>query len=127
MEMTLLADLGVGDGGLMLVSPPDSVLAEAGRRSPRPSFASSIMTAEPTGQIAWWPEGSTFTPVALSRLRWMLETASGRGWIVADPSEDVPLDDNTRRLIKDAGLVVEDERDLGAGQSVLTISAGGPR
>lgn len=64
--MGALADLGLStsDGPIMLVSAPDSVLAEASRMKPRPAFASSILTAEPTPASSGGPSGPSSNPAS---------------------------------------------------------------
>jgi hypothetical protein len=87
--MALLAELGLaGQTGVLLVSAPDSVLAEAARSSPRPSFVSSLRTAHPAPHIVWWPDREMLTPEALSRLHWMLQVGEGQAWLVTDPNDD---------------------------------------
>jgi hypothetical protein len=122
-----LTTLGIGDGTrLMLVSPPDAVLAEASRLTPRPSFASSIMTAEPTDVIAWWPEAETLSATALARLEWMVSWARGIAWLILDPREGAPPVDEAARLAADHGLRVVETRDLGR-ETAIQLEAARPR
>lgn len=88
-----MASLGLAEaeGRVMLISPPDTVLAEAGRMSPRPSIASTLQVGEPTANIAWWLERRFLAPALLSRFYWMLQSAAGTGWIIFDPEDDEPL------------------------------------
>ncbi len=121
-----LADLGLStaDGALMLFAPPDSVLAEAGRMKPRPSIASSLNVGEPCRRIAWWPEQGTLTPGNVSRLRWMVEAAEGRAWLVFDPDdEDAPAAQAVRDAIREAGMRLCDERQSG-GELACEVAAG---
>lgn len=87
--MHVIDELGIDTSAtpVLLVNAPDHVLAAAGQRKPRPAFASSIMTAEPTANILWWPERAQLTEATLSRLRWMLQVANGAGWLLYDPED----------------------------------------
>jgi hypothetical protein len=127
MTETVLTELGIGDGTqLMLISPPDGVLAEAGKLRPRPSFASSVMTAEPTDVIAWWPEGDTFTAAALARLEWMVAWARGVAWVILDPGEGAPGAPEAARLAAEHGLRVTATRVYGQ-ETALRFEAERPR
>jgi hypothetical protein len=120
----VLRELGLStvDGGLMLIAPPDSVLAEAGRMRPRPSIASTLYVAEPTARIAWWPERRQLTPAALSRLRWMLEGDGARAWLVLDGEDGAaPTAPEARDAATAAGLTVAVERPLGGGDTALEV------
>ncbi|MBI2764481.1 MAG: hypothetical protein HYX53_01075 [Chloroflexi bacterium] len=122
--MELLAELGLSaaDGGLMLIAPPDSVLAEAGRMRPRPSIASTLYVAEPAARIAWWPERRQLTPAALSRLRWMLEGDGARAWLIIDATDDDALTPGAvRGAVTAAGLTVAGERSRAGGESALEV------
>lgn len=87
--MALLAELGIdtNETTTLLVNAPDYVLADVAALKPRPSFASSLLTAEPTRRIIWWPERSYLTTPMISRLRWMLEIAQGEAWLMYDPED----------------------------------------
>ncbi len=115
--MSLLNDLGVGDGAgsLLLASAPDALLAEAGRLKPRPTFASGLMTAEPADRIAWWPDGRTLNAGTLSRLRWMLASAGGEGWLVFDAEDQPPAREPFETLLAAAGLALIEDRPLAGG------------
>lgn len=110
--MDIFAQLALGDGPLMLIAPPDGVLAAAGGRSPRPSFASSIEVAEPAPQIVWWVEAETFGPGPLRKLRWLLESSRGTAWVILDP-DDGPTPGDATALLAAAGVRVLEERALG--------------
>lgn len=119
----MLAELGIASGvRAMLISPPDGVLAEAGRLSPRPSFASSIMTAEPADVLAWWPETDALGDAAIAKLRWMLEMANGSAWVLVDPREDVPPATRVEALLGRHSLSVAERRQLGQ-VTALRVSA----
>jgi hypothetical protein len=87
--MALLAELGIdtNETTTLLVNAPDYVLPDVAALKPRPAFASSLQTAEPTRRIIWWPERSYLTAPMVSRLRWMLETAAGEAWLLYDPED----------------------------------------
>ena len=88
-RMSILEELGI-DTNLtpaMLVNAPDNVLAAVATVKPRPAFATSLLTAEPAARIIWWPERSYLTTPMLSRLRWILESASGEAWLLYDPED----------------------------------------
>ncbi|MFN0146747.1 MAG: hypothetical protein ACKVT1_09565 [Dehalococcoidia bacterium] len=121
--MGLLASLGLeaGPGGLMLVGAPDSVLAEAGAMKPRPSFASSMMTAEPAARIAWWPERESLTATALQRLAWFLASGAGEAWIIIDESEELPPADTVVSMAASSGLALRDRIDLARGLTALKM------
>jgi hypothetical protein len=107
----------------MLISPPDSVLAEAGAMKPRPSIASTLAVAEPTLRIAWWPERRHLIPGTLSRLRWMVETAGGRAWLIFDPTDDDALTvDEVRTAAEAAGFSAAREVPLDPGDIALELS-----
>lgn len=87
--MGALTELGLNttDGPIMCVAAPDSVLAEAASMKPRPSFASTLVTAEPTARLLWWPEKQHLEPQTLERLRWLVEVANGQCWLILDGDE----------------------------------------
>ncbi len=121
--MSVLAELGLADGvgSLLLAAPPDGLLAEAGRLKPRPTFASSLMTAEPADRIAWWPDARTLTAGALARLRWMLASSAGQGWLVFD-AEDAPPDRAVfEALLTVAGLALIELRALSTGDTAFHV------
>lgn len=123
-----LADLGLStaDGALILFAPPDSVLAEAGGMKPRPSIASSLNTGEPCRRIAWWPQQATLTAANLSRLRWMVETAQGRAWLIFDPTdEDGPAAEDVRAAVATAGFTVASERADAGEVAIEVVGAAG--
>ncbi|WBL37143.1 hypothetical protein O0235_06125 [Tepidiforma flava] len=130
--MGALADLGLStaDGPIMLVSAPDSVLAEASRMKPRPAFASTILTAEPTPRILWWPERAHLDPAVLSRLAWMTSVARGEAWLILDPAEpESPASAEIQPLLGPASLALVEERPIGRGEIALRVrpAAAGPR
>jgi len=123
--MTSLAELGLNtaDGPIMLISPPDDVLAEAGRMKPRPSVASTLQVAEPTQRIAWWADRRLLNPGSLSRLRWMIAIARGEAWLLFDPAEDEPLSINeVRASLQDTGLTASGDRTLASGDIALRLT-----
>jgi hypothetical protein len=119
--MSLLEELGLtNQSGLMLIAPPDSVLAEAGRLSPRPSVAPSLRHAEPSQCIVWWPEPGFLTPEALSRLHWMVSIGQGVAWLVSDArDEDSVTVEDLRAALDGTSLAVHDERSLADGGTAL--------
>jgi len=119
--VSLLAELGLtNQPGLMLVGPPDSVLAEAGRLSPRPSVAPSLRHAEPAQCICWWPERDLLTAESLSRLHWMISLGQGEAWLVTDPTdEDSVAIESLRNALDGTRLTVTDERQLEDGSIAL--------
>ncbi|PFG73667.1 hypothetical protein [Tepidiforma thermophila] len=122
--MGALADLGLStsDGPIMLVSAPDSVLAEASRMKPRPAFASSILTAEPTPRILWWPERAQLEPGLLSRLAWMTSVARGEAWLILDPAEpESPAPSELEPLLPAASLALVEQRPIGRGEIALRV------
>jgi hypothetical protein len=88
--MGALTGLGLttSDGAIMCVGAPDSVLAEAARMTPRPSFAPSLLTAEPTARLLWWPSRGQLSMTMLARLRWLLESGGGQAWVLFDPEDE---------------------------------------
>jgi hypothetical protein len=124
--MAALAELGLDTAGeaLMLVGAPDDVVAEAGSLKPRPSLASTIQVAEPTPRLAWWPERRLLAPGSLSHLRWMLQAARGRAWLVFDPADEEALTvAEVRAALHEAALHVTDERQLTSGDVALAVTA----
>jgi hypothetical protein len=122
--MGVLAELGLNtaDGAVMLIDPPDSIMPEAGAMKPRPSTASSLLTAEPTTRIAWWPLLDQLTPAAMGRLAWMVSIARGEAWLVLDPGDpDSPTTDDVRAVIGPGGLHAREERPLSTGQLALRL------
>jgi hypothetical protein len=122
--MGALADLGLSTdaGPIMLVSAPDSVLAEASRMKPRPAFASTILTAEPTPRILWWPERAHLEAGVLSRLAWMTSVARGEAWLILDPSEpESPAVDELTPLLASASLTLVEQRPIGRGEIALHV------
>lgn len=125
--MGALADLALNtaDGAIMCVSAPDSVLAEAGAMSPRPSFASTLVTAEPTARLVWWPERQHLEPPTFSRLRWLLETSRGPGWLVLDEGEEEsPSESELLPLLEGAGVQVIGSKPIGRGEVAVEVRSG---
>ena len=123
--MTTLSTLGLDSSStrLMLVSAPDSVLAEAGAMKPRPSFASTLQVAEPTARMAWWPERRLLDAATVSRFAWMLRTASGEGWIIVDPAEEEALgEDDVREALTGTDLLAGESRPLATGEIALHVT-----
>jgi hypothetical protein len=124
--MGALTDLGLttDDGSIMVISAPDSVLAEAGAMKPRPSFASTLLTAEPASRIVWWPEKRYLDGGTLRRLAWMAGSAGGVAWLVIDPDEEEsPGGDELRMALGAAGMAVAEERAIGRGEVALRVTA----
>ncbi len=122
--MGALADLGLdtAGGAIMCVAAPDSVLAEAGAMKPRPSFASTLVTAEPTARLVWWPEREYLEPQAFARLRWLLETSRGPGWLVLDDGEEEsPSEAELRPLLEGAGLRVVGSKPIGRAEVAVEV------
>jgi hypothetical protein len=122
--MGALTDLGLttDDGSIMVISAPDSVLAESGAMKPRPSFASTLLTAEPASRIVWWPEKRYLDGGTLQRLAWMVEAGTAVAWLVIDPGEEEsPAGGELRAAIRGAGMVVEEERAIGRGELALRV------
>ena len=119
--MSVLDELGLtNQPGLMLIAPPDSVLTEAGRLSPRPSVAPSLRHAEPSQCIVWWPERELLTPEALSRLHWMVSIGQGEAWLVTDPADEEPITvDDLRAALAKTQLVLGEERPLSSGGAAV--------
>lgn len=126
--MGALTDLGLttDDGSIMVISAPDSVLAESGAMKPRPSFASTLLTAEPAARIVWWPEKRHMGGGTLQRLAWMVESGSAVAWLVIDPAEEEsPGRDELRTALAAVGMAVAEERAIGRGELALRISPAG--
>ncbi|WP_322796798.1 hypothetical protein [Tepidiforma sp.] len=123
--MGALAELGLttGDGPIMLIAPPDGALAEAGRMKPRPAVASTLLTAEPTPRILWWPEPAELRPGLLSRLRWLLESASGEAWLILDAHE--PAAASLPDGLRSARFDLLETRPIGRGETALRIRPAG--
>jgi hypothetical protein len=126
--MGALTDLGLttDDGTIMVISAPDSVLAEAGAMKPRPSFASTLLTAEPASRIVWWPEKRHLDAGTLQRLAWMVGQGSGVAWLVIDlAEEESPDGDELRAALGAVGMAVAEERAIGRGEVALRVTAAG--
>ncbi len=125
--MTTLAELDLATPGpLLLVAPPDAVLAEAGRMQPRPSTASTIQTAEPSARMVWWTEQRFLAPGPLSRLRWMLEAANGDAWVIFDPADEGLTSEFVAAALATAGLGPTETRALSTGEFALNVRPGAP-
>ncbi len=114
--MSVLATLGIGAGDVevraLLIDPPDDVLAEAGGLRPRPTVASSVMVAEPSLQLVWWPEGEEdLGEASLNRLGWMLGATGGAGeaWVVVE-GEGPGLKGPGLEAVTAAGMVAGEAR-----------------
>lgn len=124
--MGALTDLGLttDDGSIMVISAPDSVLAEAAAMKPRPSFASTLLTAEPASRIVWWPEKRHMDGGTLQRLAWMVDSGGAVAWLVIDPAEEEsPGSDELRTALAAVGMAVEEERAIGRGELALRIGS----
>lgn len=122
--MGALSDLGLSteDGGILLISAPDSVLAEAGAMKPRPAFVSNLLTAHPAPRIVWWPERQHLEPGTMRRLGWMVNNAPGEAWLVVDPAEEEsPSAEQVRAALHDTGLQFVDETPIGRGEIALRV------
>ena len=121
--MSLLNDLGLTDGAgsLLLASAPDALLSEAGRLKPRPTFASGLMTAEPADRIVWWPNERTLSAGALSRLRWMLASAGGEGWLVFDAEDQPPAEPELASLLAVAALALIERLPFPDGECAYRV------
>lgn len=126
--MGALSDLGLttSDGPIMVVAAPDSVLAEAGAMKPRPSFASTLVTAKPTARLVWWPERRHLEAQTLGRLRWLLEVSGGGVWLVLDESEEEsPSEIELRAILEAVGLRAGASVALGRGEVAVPVVAEG--
>ncbi len=123
--MTLLAELGLaGLPGVLLIAAPDSILAEAGGFSPRPSFVSSLRTAHPAPHIVWWPEREMLTPEALSRLHWLVQSAAGEAWLLTDLGDDDPLTaEDLGKAVAASTLVPDQQRLTSDGATAIRCTA----
>lgn len=122
--MGALSDLGLSteDGGILLISAPDSVLAEAGAMKPRPAFVSNLLTAHPAARIVWWPERQHLEPGTMRRLGWMVNNAPGEAWLVVDPAEeDSPSAVEVRDALEGTGLVFVEEVGIGRGEVAVRV------
>lgn len=122
--MSVLDELGIDTAATpaLLVNAPDAALAAAGARKPRPSFASSIMTAEPAANILWWPERAQLTQGTLSRFRWMLEAGNGAGWLLYDPEDtDTVTGEEIVAAIQAIGLRPGGQMPLISGDIALNV------
>ena len=126
--MGALSDLGLttSDGPIMVVAAPDSVLAEAGAMKPRPSFASTLVTAKPTARLVWWPERRHLEAQTLGRLRWLLEVSGGGVWLVPGGSEEgAPSGIELRAIPGAVGLRAGASVALGRGEVAVPVVAEG--
>ncbi len=126
--MGALSDLNLNtaDGGILLVSAPDSVLAEAGAMKPRPAFVSNLLTAHPASRILWWPERRHLEPGTMRRLGWMVTNAPGEAWLVLDPEEeDSPSADEVRSALDGSGLAFVEETAIGRGEVAVRVAPEG--
>jgi hypothetical protein len=122
--MGALTDLNLNtrDGAIMCVAAPDSVLAEAAAMKPRPSFASTLLTAEPTARLLWWPELQHLEQQTLTRLKWLIETAAGEAWLILDSAEpESPKESATTESLAEVGLNVATSTRLGRNEIALSI------
>lgn len=122
--MGALTDLGLStaDGSILLISAPDSVLAEAGAMKPRPAFVSNLLTAHPAARILWWPERHHLEPGTMRRLAWMVTNAPGEAWLIVDPGEeDSPSPDDVRVALAETGLEFVDETAIGRGEIAVRV------
>lgn len=128
--MGALSDLGLSteDGGILLISAPDSVLAEAGVMKPRPAFVSNLLTAHPAARIVWWPERHHLEPGTMRRLAWMVTNAPGEAWLVVDPAEEEsPSAEAVREALQGTGLDLVEEISIGRGELAVRVRpADGP-
>ena len=125
--MGVLAELGFGPeiARTMLIDPPDYVLAEASTLKPRPSIASSVMTAEPASLVAWWPDRARLNEPSVSRLHWMLSTAGGEAWLIYDPDdEDLVTANEIRAAAEASQFTTGEERTLSSGEIALRLQLG---
>ncbi len=124
--MTVLAalDFDGGDDRVMLIDPPDDVLAEAAGLDLRPSVASSLKVAEPAQRIAWWPQRHDLSAPNLSRLASMLAGGTGNGvaWLILDQDDDSPTIGDLANALSGSQLQREEERELGAGAAAIRVA-----
>jgi hypothetical protein len=125
--MGTLADLGIDTtrGSVMLIEPPDDVLAEASAMKPRPTIASSFMHAEPARWIVWWPAREDLEPGRLERLHWFLSSGAGgsEGWIVAEDEDEGVDGHEIRGALRGSKLGAGEERQLASGGSAVSVRA----
>jgi hypothetical protein len=122
--MGALSDLGLdtADGGILLISAPDSVLAEAGAMKPRPAFVSNLLTAHPAARILWWPERQQLDPGTMRRLAWMVVNAPGEAWLIIDPAEEEsPTAEQVREALGATGLEFVEEQAIGRGEVAVRV------
>ena len=124
--MGTLTELSLTSETLMLVSPPDDVLAEAGRMQPRPATASTIQTAEPTPWIAWWLESRFLEPAQLSRLKWVLSSGQGEAWLIFDPADEGLTAELVRGRLDAVGLASIAEQHLASGEIAIRTKLSRP-
>ncbi|MCC6268190.1 MAG: hypothetical protein IT300_11500 [Dehalococcoidia bacterium] len=123
--MGALTTLGLNtrDGPIMIVAAPDSVLAEAGAMKPRPSFASTLLTAEPAARLVWWPERRHFDPQTLARLHWLIGAGGGQAWLVLDEAEEEsPSEAEFLGALRGAGLASGPPRDVDGGERAFPVA-----
>jgi hypothetical protein len=124
--MGALADLGLDttDGAILLISAPDSVLAEAGAMKPRPAFVSNLLTAHPAPRIVWWPERQHMDAGTMRRLAWMVSNAPGEAWLIIDPAEEEsPAAEDVRTALAETDLEFVEEQQIGRGEVALRVKA----
>jgi hypothetical protein len=115
-------NLNTSDGAIMCVAAPDSVLAEAAAMKPRPSFASTLLTAEPTARLLWWPELQHLEQQTFTRLKWLIETAAGEAWLILDSAEpESPEESATTESLAEVGLKAATSTRLGRNEIALSI------
>ncbi|MFN0094191.1 MAG: hypothetical protein ACKVVT_05360 [Dehalococcoidia bacterium] len=113
--MSDLAALGLAQSAsLLLVAPPDDVMAEAARMRPRPSSASSIMTAEPAQEIVWWLAPEDLMAAAAQKIAWMVGVSHGRVWLVLEEGDALTA----------PGLALEAAPPV-EGRTVFVVRGGG--
>lgn len=122
--MGVLQELGFGPDHtrMLLIEPPDHVLAEAGGMKPRPVIANSVMTAQPATLVAWWPERQRLTNGTMKRLHWMVTAAGGAAWVVIDPddTEAATLDDLLGAMT-DSGFSEGMQQSLSSGEVAVQL------
>jgi len=92
--------------------------------TPRPAFASTLLTADPAARIVWWPERRHLKPGTLARLAWLADAAGGRTWLIIDPAEDEsPGVAELSIALERAGLRMVEERGLGRGETAVRVAA----
>ncbi len=128
MRVLAALDLDGGNDRVMLIDPPDEVLAEAAGLDPRPSVASSLKVAEPALRIAWWPQRDDLSAASLSRLASMVAGGSGVAWLILDQDEDSPTSEELAAALEGSPLQHGTKHELGAGSVALQVAprAGAP-